>query len=94
MTEALLFSQNKKMSCRGLILALPMMIKRQDEGLALRLYVTDCLQSITENTAKKIGGKYVKMRYADIIKPQKVETRTAEQIISEMQEKMNKMGGD
>lgn len=68
-----------------------MMIKRQGEGLALRLYVTDCLQTIAENTAKKVGGKYVKMRFADIIKPQKVETRAAEQIISEMQEKMNKM---
>lgn len=94
MTEALLFSQNKKMSAKGLILALPMMIKRQSEELAFRLYVTDCLQTMTENTAKKVGGKYVKMRYADIIKPQKVETRSAEQIISEMQEKMNKMGGD
>lgn len=71
-----------------------MMIKRQDEGLALRLYVTDCLQAISENVAKRISGKYVKIRYADAIKPQKVETRTAEQIISEMQEKMNKMGGD
>ena len=32
-----------------------------------RIYVTDCLQLITENTAKRVEGHYMSKRYTDIV---------------------------
>lgn len=47
--------------------------KQALEEKAYRIYVTDSLRAIINNPSN--------MRYADIIKPQKVETRTAAEII-------------
>lgn len=47
-------------------------------------YVTDCLQNISENTAKYGGGGYVSARFADIIAPQKADHRSAEQVIADV----------
>ena len=32
-----------------------------------RIYVTDCLQLIAENTAKRVEGRYISKRYIDIV---------------------------
>ena len=34
---------------------------------AYRIYISDCLRMITENTAKASSGNYITMRYADMI---------------------------
>lgn len=44
--------------------------------MAYRVYVTDALRIISENTARLVSGNYIKLRFADAIKPQKEETRT------------------
>ena len=32
-----------------------------------RIYLTDCLQLIAENTAKHVEGRYINKRYIDIV---------------------------
>lgn len=56
--------------------------------MAYRVYVTDALRIIGENTAKFVSGNYIKLRFADAIKPQKEETRTSEEVIEHMKSVM------
>lgn len=61
--------------------------------MAYRAYVTDALQIISENTAYPghyYGGKgrHMKERYFDVIRPQREETRTADEIIKEVTSKL------
>lgn len=51
---------------------------------AYRMYVTDALKATAENTAKYVGGNYIKARYADVIKPQQQENRTCEEITADI----------
>lgn len=52
------------------------------------MYVTDALKLIAENTAKYAGGGYIQKRYADVITPQKEETRTPEEVTNYMLKKL------
>lgn len=65
--------------------------------MAYRIYVTDALRITTKNTGGIIGGEHLKSRYVDIIgygkKAHKVETRSAEQIKSDMKAKIKILGG-
>lgn len=56
--------------------------------LAYRIYISDALQNISENTAKFGSGRYMKVRFADIIMPQPEDDRTSEEIISHIREKL------
>ena len=51
---------------------------------AYRIYVTDALRIVAENTARYAGGNYIKTRYADIIKPKKQDNRTCEEITADI----------
>ena len=51
---------------------------------AYRIYVTDALRSVAENTARYAGGNYIKARYADIIEPKKQDNRTCEEITADV----------
>lgn len=53
--------------------------KRKSE--IYRMYVTDALKVIAENTAKFAGGSVMSKRYEDIINPPPEETRTADEIV-------------
>lgn len=60
--------------------------------------MTDALKTICENTAKMYGGSVPKSRYLELIEPidskyQKQETRTAQEVIDHIKNKINKMGG-
>lgn len=73
---------------------MPIIIKRQSEELAFRVYVTDALNLIAKNTSgMNRDGGYLKNRYIDLITPEKVETRTPEEIIDQVIGKLNKIGG-
>ena len=50
---------------------------------AYRIYVTDALRIVAENTAR-YGGNYIKARYADIIEPKKQDNRTCEEITADI----------
>ena len=56
----------------------------QQRDLAYRIYVTDCLRIISENTAKMVGGSYVTVKLADILNPKPVDNRTGEEIAADI----------
>lgn len=78
---------------RALLSVLPVLFKKQDQEQAYRVYVTDALKAITENTAKYAGGSYMKARYYDAENPKPVETRTGNEIIAQMKAKIARIGG-
>lgn len=51
---------------------------------AYRIYVTDALRLVAENTARYASGDYIKARYADIIEPKKQDNRTCEEITADI----------
>lgn len=46
---------------------------------------------MTENTAKMGGGSYMTAKLDDILNPKPIETRTSEEIIDKMKNKMQKI---
>ncbi len=62
--------------------------------MTYRVYITDALKAVAENTAKYAGGGYIKNRYIEIINPPPEETRTGEEIIAQMKAKLGQIGGE
>lgn len=58
--------------------------KERAKTEAYRIYVTDALRIVAENTARYVGGNYIKARYADIIEPKKQDNRTCEEITADV----------
>lgn len=56
--------------------------------LAYRIYVSDALRVISENTAKFGGGGYAKVRFADIIHPKPEDKRTHEEVVEHIRRKL------
>ena len=73
-----------KISVGGLIRLLPILIRRQREESAFRIYVSECLRTVTENTAKFAGGSYMQAKYTDIINPKPQDNRSCEEITEEI----------
>ena len=65
--------------------------KKEQHEKAYKCYVTDALRIITENTAKANGGHYLQARYAEMIEPRKEETRTANEVIIDIKEKLKRL---
>ena len=70
-----------KMRGRATIKALPAFLKKMFEEEVYRVYTTDALRVMCENTAKMVAGKYIENRYLDIVTPKKEDTRTEQEII-------------
>jgi len=79
------------MEVKALLSVLPVLLKKQMQEKAYRIYVTDALKTITENTAKYAGGSYIKGRYFDLEGPKPLETRTPNQIIQQIKGKIKKI---
>ncbi len=47
-----------------------------------------------ENTAKIAGGRYMQKHYTEIVDPQKEETRTADEIVQHMKQRISRIGGE
>lgn len=73
---------------RAILAALPALINQAAKEQAYRVYLTDVLKIIGENTAKYAGGSYMKARYLDITNPKPQETRTPDEIIAHMKQKI------
>ena len=56
----------------------------QQRDLAYRIYVSDCLRIISENTAKMGGGSYITAKFVDIINPKPIDNRTGEEITADI----------
>ena len=83
-----------RMRAGAYIAVLPTLIKKQIQEQSYRVYVTDALKVITENTAKLGGGSYLRTRYYDIENPPPEEKRTPKDIINHMKEKITEIRGD
>ena len=59
-----------KISAGGLIRLLPILVKRQQEESAFRIYTAEGLRTMTENTAKFAGGSFVQTKYSDLYRPE------------------------
>lgn len=56
----------------------------QQRDLIYRIYVTNCLRIMTENTAKQAGGNYMTAEYTDLIHPKKKDNRTGNEIAADV----------
>ena len=57
---------------------------QHQRDLAYRIYVTDCLRMVAENTAKISQGSYTAARFYDIINPKPVDNRNGEEIAADI----------
>lgn len=84
------------MRAKAYLAVLPSIIKRDVERLSFRVYVTDTLQTIAENTAipaavftDSKSGKAMARRWIEPDKPvPQKETRTADKIIDHIKKKI------
>lgn len=55
------------------------------------MYYAECLRIITENTAKLCEGSFISAKLVDILNLKPQETRTADDIINGLKNKIDKM---
>lgn len=60
-----------------------------------KIYVTDCLQSVVNNTANFVGGSKIKTSYKELFYPDNAEenSKEADEIIADLKQKMASLGG-
>lgn len=83
-----------RMSARALLSALPVVMLERSKVTAYRVYTAEALRIMTENTAKYAGGGYMKQKYSDMVNPKPEETRTGQEIIDMMKNKIAQIVGD
>lgn len=54
--------------------------KQEQKEFAYRVYVSDSLKFIAENTAKYAGGSHITNRFAEIVTKKPSDTRTGAEI--------------
>ena len=57
---------------------------QNQRDFAYRIYVSDSIRILTENTAKLVSGNYVTIRFVDMIKQKNSENKTGEEIFAEV----------
>ena len=70
------------------------LFKQEQEEKATKIYYAECLRIISENTAKMGGGSYIQAKLADILDPKPVDTRTANEIIDSIKDKIEQMNDE
>lgn len=63
--------------------------QREREEKAYKIYITDALKCIAENTQRFNGGSAPSVRYIDLIEPKKEFKMTAKEVIAKMRKKLN-----
>ena len=58
--------------------------ERESKEQSYRVYVTNALKMVAENTAKYSSGSYPMQTWAEIIKPKPVDTRTGNEIVADI----------
>ncbi len=56
-----------------------------------QIYLAESLRLIGENTAKISGGRYLQVRWEDILHPKPEETRTPKEIIEKMKDTLSRL---
>ena len=62
--------------------------------MVFQIYITDIGKALLESLVKAYGGDIKVERFADLIAPRKVETRTAKEVISSIASRLNDIAGD
>lgn len=70
------------------------LFKEKQEEKLLKVYITDGLKTITETLQRVYGGASLNVRWIDLIDPKEEETRTGEEIIQHMKDKIKALGGE
>jgi hypothetical protein len=58
--------------------------KTYQRDMAYRIYVTDCLRMISENTANVVKGNYMAERYANVYKRPTKDDRSGAEIAADV----------
>lgn len=56
------------------------------------IYVTYCLKNINDSVANFMGGSVMKITYESLLNPKAEETRTADEIIEDIGNRLDKLG--
>lgn len=86
--------------CRACIAALPAILHERETERAYRVYVTDSLRAIAENTGAAAAyysdgkmGRYPNIRFAELFEKKKAETRGPEEVKTHMMDRLRTMEG-
>lgn len=79
-----------RMRAGAYMAALPHMIAERERNKAYRIYISDALKLIGENSARG-GGKYYETRFIDLIEPKPEETRTAAEVIDQVRGSLRRL---
>ena len=66
-------------------------VEQNAKDTAYRIYITDTLRMLTENTAAFAGGHYMNRRFIELIAPAKEETRTEDEIIEQIRRRVEEV---
>lgn len=66
---------------------------KENEEKSIKVYYADALMVISQSIAALSGGKYISQRLMDILEPPEQDGRTADEIIADLSEKIEKIGG-
>ena len=66
-------------------------LHEKTQAEAYRVYMSEAVKNINEILANNFNGSYMKISYMDMMKPQKVEERTAEQIIDDIRSGLQRL---
>lgn len=66
-------------------------LHEKTQAEAYRVYMSEAVKNINEILANNFNGLYMKISYMDMMKPQKVEERTAEQIIDDIRNGLQRL---
>lgn len=75
------------MSGSSYISVLPTLIKNTIKKELYDIYITDSLRAIGENTAKYVGGSYIKKRWISFNEDNPQKEQTGEEIVAQVIEK-------
>lgn len=78
-----------KLGANAIVSALPFALKKSYEDMQYKVYITDCAWSVVMALTRANDRP---PRYIEIIQPEKEETRTAEEIIEQIGNKLQEVG--
>lgn len=83
-----------RLSAGALLAALPAVLRHREKEETYRVYVTETLRLIAENTARLGSGGYLKARYPELISPEPEEpeeSRGGEEIVARVKARLDSL---
>ena len=65
--------------------------KEKQKQEAFKVYISEAIKNINEILANNFTGAYMKASYTDLLNPQPVETRSAEEIIDDIRNGLERL---